>query len=318
MGGEALAGRVLATMTPALPRAGSRSTPSRRRHERRSDSAPGRARRGSPAARCGPPTRERLRRPPEIVRSAERPFPLRRGESRSSRGCFRFPRGESGHQRREARRGSDRDRLAGGSGRGPFRQGARAASQPSHRPRCAGEIELPGEQRFVGGNLLSSGRGEDVVADRDHHAGDVGARRRQMGEKGCGEGTIAALAVESDIVGLGREGDEEPGKLADTRQSGRGQAIPALAKGLLRHASRKTTCTPLPLPSSASTAIERNHPRGEVVDLGAIRRRRARGSCARRTANRARHSRKATRRHRPTPMRIRRWRAAWPPDRDQP
>ena len=181
-----------------------------------------------------------LRRLPEIARSSRRPFPL--------------PRGASGRRRRAVRRGSGRDRLAAGSGRGPFRRGARAASRASLRPRGAGEIELLGQQRLVGGNLLSSGRGEHVVADRDHHAGDVGARRRQMAEQGGGEGAVAAAAVERDIVGLGREGDEEPGKLADAREPGRGQR---------RRRRRRTDCCgrrrerrgalPLPLPSSAST-----------------------------------------------------------------
>ena len=118
--------------------------------------------------------------------------------------------------------------------------------------RAAGEIELLDQQGLVGGNLLSAGRGEHVVADRDHHAGDVGARRRQMSEQGRREGAVAAAAVERDIVGLGREGDEESGQLSDAREPGRGQATPARAKGLLRQASRKTRWLPLPLPSSAS------------------------------------------------------------------
>ena len=130
-----------------------------------------------------------------------------------------------------------------------------------------GEIELPGEQRFVGGNLLSSGRGENVVADRDHHARDVGARRRQMGEKGGGERTVAALAVESDIVGLGRESDEEPRKLADTRQSGRGHGHSGAGERIVAARVKKDDVHPLALAEFSEHGVERNHPRGEVVDL---------------------------------------------------
>ena len=39
-----------------------------------------------------------------------------------------------------------------------------------------------------------------------------------MAEQGLGEGTVAAGAVEGDIVGLRREGDEKAGGVADARQ----------------------------------------------------------------------------------------------------
>ena len=87
--------------------------------------------------------------------------------------------------------------------------------------RAGGEIELPCQKGFVGRNLLPARLREDVIADRDHHAGDIGARRRQTSEQRCGEGTIAAASVERDVVGLRREGDEESGKLADASESRR-------------------------------------------------------------------------------------------------
>src|SRR5271166_2880797 len=87
---------------------------------------------------------------------------------------------------------------------------------------CAsGEIELLGQQRLIGGNLLSARRCEYIVADSDHHAGDVGAGRRHVSKQRLREGTIAATPVKSDVVRLGRKGDEEARQLSDRRQSDR-------------------------------------------------------------------------------------------------
>ena len=68
------------------------------------------------------------------------------------------------------------------------------------------------------------------------------------------ERTVAALAVESDIVGLGRESDEESGKLADTRESGRRHGHSGAGERIVAARVKKDECTPLPFPSSASTA----------------------------------------------------------------
>ena len=42
---------------------------------------------------------------------------------------------------------------------------------------------------------------------------------REMAEQGLREGTVAAGAVEGDIVGLRRKSDQKAGRVADARQS---------------------------------------------------------------------------------------------------
>ena len=82
-----------------------------------------------------------------------------------------------------------------------------------------------------------------------------------------GERTVAALAVESDIVGLGRESDEEPGKLADARQSGRGHGHSGAGERVVAAGVEKDEVAPFALPEFSEHGVERNHPRGDVVDL---------------------------------------------------
>ena len=77
------------------------------------------------------------------------------------------------------------------------------------------EGELPGERGILPGHLIAAGRGEHVLAHRDHHRGDVLAARRQVAQDRLRERRVPSAAVEGDVVRLGREGDQEPGCVAD-------------------------------------------------------------------------------------------------------
>src|SRR6202021_3747328 len=62
-------------------------------------------------------------------------------------------------------------------------------------------------------------RRDEIPADLDHQAGYARADGRQMTKQRLGEGAVAAGAVERDIVGLRREGDEKARRIADPRQA---------------------------------------------------------------------------------------------------
>ena len=65
------------------------------------------------------------------------------------------------------------------------------------------------------GDLVAAGRGEHVLAHRDHHRGDVLAGRVEVAEQRLGEEAVPPEAVVGDVVGLGREGEEEARGVAD-------------------------------------------------------------------------------------------------------
>ena len=180
--------------------------------------------------------------------------------------------------------------------------------------RAGGEIELSRQKGFVSRNLLSARLRKDVVADRDHHAGDIGARRRQTSEQRCGEGAIAAASVERDVVGLRREGDEESGKLADASESGRRQPG---GEGIVAAGVEKDEMASFSLPEFSEHGIERNRPRRNVADLAELGADRDEVVTA--TELKA-VSGIVQQRHIGVgrlQARIHRWRAAWRRDRDQ-
>ena len=65
------------------------------------------------------------------------------------------------------------------------------------------------------GHLVAAGGGEDVLAHRDQHRGDVLAGRVEVAEQRLGEEAVPPDAVVGDVVGLGGEGEEEAGGVAD-------------------------------------------------------------------------------------------------------
>ncbi len=93
--------------------------------------------------------------------------------------------------------------VAGGGGELPeqrLRRGAVLAGR---------ELELTGQGRVLPRDLVAAGRRQHVLAHRDHHRGDVLAGRVEVPEQRLGEEAVPPEAVVGDVVGLGREGEEE-------------------------------------------------------------------------------------------------------------
>src|SRR5690606_3155491 len=68
--------------------------------------------------------------------------------------------------------------------------------------------EGAGQGGVVPGHLAAAGGGDDVLPDLDHGGGQVAAGRRRVLDERGGERRVAAGAVEGDVAGLGRVGDE--------------------------------------------------------------------------------------------------------------
>ena len=181
---------------------------------------------------------------------------------------------------------------------------ALAASCQSASPARRG-VEGPGanancrvRDEFSHGHLIAAGRRQHVLAHRDHHRGDVLAGRAdRWPEDRLRERSVPPAAVVGDVVGLGGEGEEEPGGVADPGEPVRCRrgARPAAASGLLRQASRKTRWMPC-CPRARSHDVVEGWSALDVAPAREARRRPARGSSAPRSGSRGRRSRRARRR----------------------
>ncbi len=135
----------------------------------------------------------------------------------------------------------------------------------------SGEIDLLRQQGLVGGNLLSAGGGEHIVANGDHHAGDVGVRSREMSKERGGEGAVPALAVESNVVGLRCERDEEAGKSSDTSEPRRRQGEPGAGEGIVAAGVEKNEMASLSFAEFGQHRVKRDRPRFDVAQRVQLR-----------------------------------------------
>ena len=202
----------------------------------------GRARRASGGGvRCATSQSESASAPVSGVRSRgatsmspARRAPRRRGSARTSAACGALGVAiEVDAQERG---------IAGGRGELPEQGLGRGARRsPGAKANCAGE------RGVLPGHLVAAGGGEHVLAHRDHHRGDVLAGRVEVAEQRLGEEAVPPDAVVGDVVGLGREGEEEARR---RRRPGRARRVPGgratgpRRSGLLRQASRKTRWMP--------------------------------------------------------------------------
>ena len=72
--------------------------------------------------------------------------------------------------------------------------------------------ELLRQRRMIPGYLRAVRAAHDFVANPLHHRADILISQSNVIHEGCDEGTVLPGAVESDMSGCGRVGDERPSR----------------------------------------------------------------------------------------------------------